>query len=675
MSSCWSPRPESPLPDALGLYWRIEKAVRKLESQTGSVVGMTGAICALRSDLFAELPQGTLLDDVLIPMNVARAGYRVVFQPLAIARDSIFADEGREFRRKVRTLTGNYQLLRLAQWLVTPRNPLLFRFISHKLLRLVVPFLLVLMLVSSGFGHHLWLRAAFGLQLVFYGLAALGALSRSSRKIKPVAIAHTFVALNLAATLALRNALFRRGKRLELAHRFTAYARQRRNVVGTGLGHYIPIVAYLGFWVMCLVSLSGKPIYGLYYMLPFIPYRTMRDRFEVFPLGSNMLTILVVCVIIGGLLKHKKLPPSKLYLTWLLCGLYLYISLWLGTMISNVPMPLWLGDANFVAWKDYMVLPLLLLAAALTVEDRKAVKTVILVCAFSLFLVDRSSLLESLSRSWTSFDESKRSAGPVVIGSNHLAAFLAQFAMFYWGLARCIKGFKGKLVSYGLVALTVMTTLYTFSRGAYLALIVAALVLAIVKDRKLLVLIGVFLLTWQTVVPTAVTERVTMTRDANGELEQSAQERIDLWTQSEALFISSPVVGRGFGTFQFGEHAANLKDTHNWYVKVLVETGLIGGAFFVAILAQLFVTAFRLFRKASDPLYQGLGLGLLVATVSCAVANCFGDRWTYIEINGLLWVLFGAGLRALQLSRREARIEAASEAKAGLPAHLGWGYQ
>ena len=135
--------------DALGIYWKIEKIVRKLESASGSVVGATGAIYAIRRELYSEIPPETLLDDVFVPMNVARMGKRVVFQPSAIARDRIFSGKGKEFSRKVRTLTGNYQLVRLAPWLLSPANPLLFRFISHKLLRLLVPLFLILMLAGS----------------------------------------------------------------------------------------------------------------------------------------------------------------------------------------------------------------------------------------------------------------------------------------------------------------------------------------------------------------------------------------------------------------------------------------------------------------------------------------------------------------------------------------------
>ncbi len=195
----------APSPDALGIYWKIEKVVRKLESASGSVVGVTGAIYAIRRELYTEIPPGTILDDVFVPMNVARKGKRVVFQPSAIARDRLFSEKGKEFSRKVRTLTGNYQLLRLAPWLLSPANPLLFRFISHKLLRLLVPLLLVLMLIASAMASGPFFRLIFWFQILFYFLAILGSFSPSARKLKPVAIANTFVMLNAAAALAFYN--------------------------------------------------------------------------------------------------------------------------------------------------------------------------------------------------------------------------------------------------------------------------------------------------------------------------------------------------------------------------------------------------------------------------------------------------------------------------------------
>lgn len=198
--------------EGLGIYWKIEKTLRKLESASGSVVGVTGAIYAIRRELYTQIPPGTILDDVFVPMNAARMGKRVVFQPSAIARDQLFSEKGKEFSRKVRTLTGNYQLLRLAPWLLSLSNPLLFRFISHKVLRLMVPLLLLLMLTASALAGGPFYRAIVWLQVLFYVSAALGALSPSAKKFKPVGIASTFVMLNAAAALAFYNFVVGRKK-------------------------------------------------------------------------------------------------------------------------------------------------------------------------------------------------------------------------------------------------------------------------------------------------------------------------------------------------------------------------------------------------------------------------------------------------------------------------------
>ena len=191
----------------MGLYWRIEKKVRELESASGSVVGATGAFYGVRRELLTDIPEGTILDDVYVPMQVVRLGKRVIFEPGARAWDSPNQGANREFSRKVRTLSGNYQLLEMAPWLLSSANPLRFRFVSHKLLRLVVPFALIVIFAASlGLPGALY-RAVLWLQLAFYGLslAAFVRMPRHGLLARVADAACTFVLLNTAALVAFGN--------------------------------------------------------------------------------------------------------------------------------------------------------------------------------------------------------------------------------------------------------------------------------------------------------------------------------------------------------------------------------------------------------------------------------------------------------------------------------------
>jgi len=190
----------------MGLYWRIEKRVRELEASAASVVGATGALYAVRRELVAKVPADTILDDVFIPMNVARQGFRVVFDERARAWDTPDLGAQREFRRKVRTLTGNYQLLQLAPWLLRRENPLRFEFISHKLTRLVVPFALLAVLTTAAILPGAFFRVAFWAQVGFYGLSLLGWTGWNLGPVSRLSeVAYTFAALNMAALVAFAN--------------------------------------------------------------------------------------------------------------------------------------------------------------------------------------------------------------------------------------------------------------------------------------------------------------------------------------------------------------------------------------------------------------------------------------------------------------------------------------
>src|SRR5690606_32291834 len=121
-------------------YWRYEKLLRRMESASGSIVGVTGALYAARRALLAPPPAGIILDDMWIPLAIAAGGHRVVFVPNALAFDRGASDSASEEVRKRRTLAGNYQLLHRWPKLALPgAHPLALRLWGHKWLRLAAP--------------------------------------------------------------------------------------------------------------------------------------------------------------------------------------------------------------------------------------------------------------------------------------------------------------------------------------------------------------------------------------------------------------------------------------------------------------------------------------------------------------------------------------------------------
>ena len=197
--------------EGVGLYWKYEKWIRKSESRAGSTIGATGAIYAIRRALWSPLPESTILDDVYTPMTIALDGLRVVFEEKARAHDLATESAGREFSRKVRTLTGNYQLCQLMPRLLVPNSLLILQFYSHKLMRLVSPIFFLILFASNLFlaayssgSSQFFYRAAFGGQLLFYvGVLAGGYLLKRNRKVRLLNFAYVFSLMNAAALVGL----------------------------------------------------------------------------------------------------------------------------------------------------------------------------------------------------------------------------------------------------------------------------------------------------------------------------------------------------------------------------------------------------------------------------------------------------------------------------------------
>jgi len=189
----------------IGLYWRIETALRENEARLGWLHGVSGAIHAMRRELVPTLPTGLILDDMYMPITASFANRWVWMARNAVALDSASKDESEEFRRKLRTLAGNWQLMAKLPRLLNPfGNPMWFAFVSHKLLRLIAPWALIAALIASLCAWQPFYLMLFALQLLAYALAAIAiARPRLTSRIPLAGTAGTFVMLNAAALLSL----------------------------------------------------------------------------------------------------------------------------------------------------------------------------------------------------------------------------------------------------------------------------------------------------------------------------------------------------------------------------------------------------------------------------------------------------------------------------------------
>jgi poly-beta-1,6-N-acetyl-D-glucosamine synthase len=186
-----------------GLYWRYESWIRQRLSSIDSIFGATGPFYAMRRELAVPLPVDILLDDMYLPLAAFFRGYRLILEPRAEALDYPTSRKA-EFRRKVRTLAGNYQILLAYPALLGLRNRMWFHFLSYKFARLMLPWVFVVLFLSSCFLPLPWRWFALGAQAVFYLLAALDPWIPDGLLLKRISSTiRTFVAMLIAAVWGL----------------------------------------------------------------------------------------------------------------------------------------------------------------------------------------------------------------------------------------------------------------------------------------------------------------------------------------------------------------------------------------------------------------------------------------------------------------------------------------
>jgi cellulose synthase/poly-beta-1,6-N-acetylglucosamine synthase-like glycosyltransferase len=197
-----------------GIYWKYESLLKKLDSELNSACGAAGELVAFRTSLYKDLPEDTLLDDFMQSMQMAAAGFKIIYESDAYAVETASTNVSEELKRKVRICAGGWQSMhRLSGNLTFKKTPLLyFQYISHRVLRwTITPFLLIAIFVLNmsliKTGSEFYLLLMLG-QVLFYSAAMIGYVLENRRvRFKPVFVPYYFCVMNYAVLAGLNRYL------------------------------------------------------------------------------------------------------------------------------------------------------------------------------------------------------------------------------------------------------------------------------------------------------------------------------------------------------------------------------------------------------------------------------------------------------------------------------------
>ncbi len=424
-----------------------------------------------------------------------------------------------------------------------------------------------------------------------------------------------------------------------------------------GIEGVLPWALYASMWICFLVSMLWRPEAGLYILAFALPMQTGRYKLQPFLLGPQFIDILILGVVLGLLIKGRRVVeniPSKRIL--IVMALFLYFSLWEGSFFADTPLPLWITDPRFSNWKNYVEMFFLAVLVASTLTQKRQVQILILVMCLSALVVNRNYYSLLADRDLTHFSYDVRDAGLLgYAGVNGFAAFEAMFCVFVLGLLPFVKGIWIRLGLMLVLVSGIYCLLFSFSRGGYIGLLCGMMTVGLLKSRKYLVLAIVIILGWQVLLPTSVQQRISMTTQgsSSGQFDSSSEERLTLWRDALGMFERNPVTGTGFDTYEFMHRVGSYRDTHNYYLKILAETGLLGMLLFLLLLRMLFTAGWRLYRETDDPFWSAVATGFTAMVVCGIMLNFFGDRWSYQQVDGYLWMLLGVVFRG-QMETDEA---------------------
>ena len=188
-------------------FWDYENFIKARQTRIRTITGCCGCIYSVRKNLYVKLP-GDIISDLVEPLKILEQGYRIVFEPEALAYETTCQKSEEEFRMRVRVISRGMQGILYMKHLLNPFKYgfIAFQLISHKVLRWLIPLFLLTLYITSILllNKNLLYKIAFLLQTLFYLSALIGFLMDFlTKKVKIFSLPLYFCVLNIASAIAL----------------------------------------------------------------------------------------------------------------------------------------------------------------------------------------------------------------------------------------------------------------------------------------------------------------------------------------------------------------------------------------------------------------------------------------------------------------------------------------
>jgi O-antigen ligase len=433
-----------------------------------------------------------------------------------------------------------------------------------------------------------------------------------------------------------------------------------------------PLIAYLLAFPVMVITLFRVEV-GILYFITAAPILALMRKFAQYPLGNNIMDFVLLSMIFGWIFAARRegrspFTRSPLNVVVMLTVVWYVVNLLIGYTVPEFSE--FIHETRLKTWKNYMILPIIYFIAVSCINRNSFVKWIIVSLCLSMIAMDFNFYSTFRWFRAENYSDNLRISGTFTfLGPNEMGVFFAMYTFLLLGISYYIEDWRLKAAVILVCACNFYPILFSYSRAAYLCAAAGFLLLGLLKDRRVLVLLLILIVSYRIVLPNSVVERIDMTFLDKEEISEEQRERSEvdvggvaldttgrkeLWASAKEYFLQYPGLGMGFDTFR---HRQGMI-THSLYMRVLAEQGIIGVIVLFGFSLCLIMECWRLYRSSENPLGRGVGLGFFLCMNVHLVGSVTGDQSLYYNFMAIYWLFMGV---VGNLNSRNREIRASSE--------------